>query len=232
MTGSRKMPTERISRQQLELRRREQRARRAREHEQWMKWLLAFERVPLGALDIDRAKIVTEAGIFATVPVADVLPQNPAQSGGQIATLGSLVDIQQTLTSMFEALWPSDATVPVSFELPVRSIGMFVARENYSGQVQHWVTAAWPSNFWWVAIGLLEVYGARVRRCTARSGAGKCGRLFLRKRRQLFCSPACSRRELARRWYERHRSKTTAHRRAATARRRVAGTKGGNSDAQ
>jgi hypothetical protein len=63
------------------------------------------------------------------------------------------------------------------------------------------VEATWPDTIWIVTMSLLEEFGTRLRRCPT----CEVRRLFLKTRRQMYCSPACSQRARSARWYNQHR---------------------------
>ncbi len=67
----------------------------------------------------------------------------------------------------------------------------------------------------WIGIsGLLEEFGDRLRRCDAPG----CGRLFVRERRQVYCSTSCSQRVRSAKWYSSHQEEARERRRRAYAR--------------
>ncbi len=71
--------------------------------------------------------------------------------------------------------------------------------------------AEWPDWLWLAIAAALEEFGSRIERCQA----SDCGRLFLRTRRQAYCSTECSQRVRSKRWYEAHKDKARAQRRDA-----------------
>jgi hypothetical protein len=68
--------------------------------------------------------------------------------------------------------------------------------------------AEWPDRFWLCVVALLERFGHRLYRCQQEG----CGRLFLKTKRQTYCSAACSQRERSRKWYRRNREVARARR--------------------
>jgi hypothetical protein len=217
-----RMSVIRIPRKQLAQRRRARHEARAREAEERLHWLIAFARTPIATLtSSEREAVAKEVRAFAAFRVHGVVTETesvlPAPAD---LTVRAVIALQSELGSMLNTLWPPNPAIPsVAFRLKAPSTGMFVARTTGTDQVQAVTTAVWPSTFWWVAVSLLQAHGTRIRRCMARTGATTCGRLFVRTRRQIFCSPACSRRERARQWYETHQTDERERRRAAYARR-------------
>jgi len=129
--------------------------------------------------------------------------------------------MRDELRQLFAALWPTDGvelTIP-SYHLPVHIGGIYLTRVG-AGSIASVSIAEWPSTFWVAVADLLHQYGARIRRCSARHGANHCGRLFLRTRRQIFCSPQCAQRERSREWYDEHRTEAQRRRRVAYAERK------------
>jgi hypothetical protein len=51
--------------------------------------------------------------------------------------------------------------------------------------------------FWWSVYGLLDAEGRRLRRCARRA---KCGRIFVKRKRGLYCSRRCSQTARTERW--------------------------------
>jgi hypothetical protein len=60
----------------------------------------------------------------------------------------------------------------------------------------------------YVLILEIKEFGRRLRRCDAHH----CGRIFVRQRRQRYCSVPCRNRATFRRWYRRHHNKTRRQR--------------------
>jgi len=72
---------------------------------------------------------------------------------------------------------------------------------HYHKRLFQVVEAAWPDTIWIVIMSLLEEFGGQLRRCPSCPEK----RLFVKSRRQAYCSPACSQRTRSARWYTRHR---------------------------
>jgi hypothetical protein len=72
---------------------------------------------------------------------------------------------------------------------------------HYHKRLFQVVEATWPDTIWIVTMSLLEEFGQRLRRCPT----CEVRRLFLKTRRQMYCSAACSQRARSARWYNRNR---------------------------
>ena len=103
---------------------------------------------------------------------------------------------------------------PISVRIKARTQAVVVVAFG-SGQIDSAYLAPWPDIFWLSIISLLKKHGRKIKRCGARSGRTRCGRLFFRLKRQEFCSRTCSQRERARRWYEKNRPQALRRRREA-----------------
>jgi hypothetical protein len=56
----------------------------------------------------------------------------------------------------------------------------------------------WPDLFWLAVLEIIEQCGPQLRQCE------ECKTLFLRNKRQTYCSEACSQRVRSRKWYKKH----------------------------
>ena len=63
------------------------------------------------------------------------------------------------------------------------------------------IEATWPDTVWLVVMSLLTEFGRQITRCPSCDER----RLFLKTRRQAYCSAACSQRVRSARWYDKHR---------------------------
>jgi hypothetical protein len=61
--------------------------------------------------------------------------------------------------------------------------------------------ASWPDTVWVSIMSLLEEFGSRMGRC---DGCPE-RRLFVKSKRQAYCSTQCSQRVRSERWYRKHR---------------------------
>ncbi len=190
-----------------------------------LEWLIDFERCDVSTLGKeDLIAIRQRLGRFTSVRDGDVLPVevlsgSKTASASRIPRLSRKViaDIQKNLRALFTLIRPPDQTPsmpPIRVRIEARTQGVDVVAFG-SGQIDSVHAAVWPDILWLAIIALLQEHGTKIRRCGARTGATRCGTLFLRSRRQTFCSKACSQRERARRWYERHGSEVRRQRRAA-----------------
>jgi hypothetical protein len=90
------------------------------------------------------------------------------------------------------------------------------ARRHSQKKVVRLYGADWPDWLWLSIAAAFEEFGPRIVRCAAPD----CDRLFLRNRRQAFCSGRCSQRVRSKEWYERHRERAQEQRRQAYRRKR------------
>ena len=89
-------------------------------------------------------------------------------------------------------------------------------------RVSQVIQASWPDTVWITVMSLLETFGTGIRRCAI------CPehRLFVKRKRQEYCSPRCSQRARSARWYRRHRALARRRQRAAYERQVLKGRKG------
>ena len=104
---------------------------------------------------------------------------------------------------------PSDQWQMRSWRPPMHArVPMLVSEHGRVGQM---LEAGWPDTVWVSIMSLLEEFGREIRRC------GVCAerRLFLKRRRQEYCSRQCSQRARSARWYTAHRPEAQRRRRTA-----------------
>ena len=75
------------------------------------------------------------------------------------------------------------------------------------------VTGPWPTPFWFATATLIQKTGHLLRRC-------RCGRVFLRTRRQEYCTTACSQRARSKKFYNANRDELLERRHDQYAKRR------------
>jgi hypothetical protein len=93
---------------------------------------------------------------------------------------------------------------------------------HYHGRITRVTVATWPETPWLTVMGLLARFGERLRRCPA------CDehRLFLKNKRQEYCSSQCSQRARSAKWYAAHRDQAIERRHADYDRKVPKGKKG------
>jgi hypothetical protein len=118
-------------------------------------------------------------------------------------------EIHARVREVLDALRPiGGATQPVNVSLPAQI--QLVQLSSIDGQtIKRRYGSEWPDWFWLALAAALEEFGERISRCEA----SDCARLFLRVRRQAYCSAECSQRVRSRRWYQAHATEARAQRR-------------------
>jgi hypothetical protein len=224
------VPIERIDKRQRAELRQAARAGRARDQQRALEWLLAFAETPIGTDSGVADRIRLDLITFQQVPLSGLLRKDCNATRAQIRhlTVHDLATVQQQIANLVETVWPRDPTRTDRGSIPLAPPdleGLFWTRVGKHGVLARTVVSArWPASFWWAVILLVEQHSGRIRRCQARQGSTRCAQLFVRTRRQTFCSKACARRELARRWYEAHRAEAQRRRRATYAQQKAART--------
>ena len=77
-------------------------------------------------------------------------------------------------------------------------------------RVERWDLARWPNTLRLRTAALIGQFKDRISVCNAwkEREQRRCGKLFVRVRRQQYCSSECAQRERSRRWYRDNRKKT------------------------
>jgi len=209
---------------------------RQREAEQigLLNWLLAFQHEsdpirPLRAVQPgDEIRTVRGATIPISQAVRDALRNQPLQrvhehllklhganAGGVLAT-GPAGRISHRGAQRFHAWWRDVCQRVLNAaageridDIRLPAVGQ-VLRVHGGGRVERAYVARWPHTLKLQAVALLEQFRDRVATCPASTdrGQGRCGRPFVRVRRQRHCSVTCAQRERSRRWYRDNRKKT------------------------
>ena len=138
---------------------------------------------------------------------AGVLSSGPTRRDVTPAALRAL---QRTLATKLDGLVPTSGNPAVSLleqELGAHRVVLMVCGR----QVERTVFAEWPNVFWIAVLAILEDGGHRLARCLR----PECCRVFVRIRRQQYCSPRCSQIMRSRRWYAAHRPEARSRRREA-----------------
>ena len=138
---------------------------------------------------------------------AEMLPTGPTPRDVTPAALRAL---QRTLATKLDALVPTSGNPEQS--LLVQEVGAHRVVLLVRGrQVERTALSEWPNTFWIAVLAILETGGHRLARCLR----PECCRVFVRMRRQQYCSPRCSQIMRSRRWYAAHRPEAQRRRREA-----------------
>jgi CGNR zinc finger protein len=89
---------------------------------------------------------------------------------------------------------------------PLMITDLQVHRGN--GRTFPYTAGPWPVAFWFAIAAVIESGSPYLRRCTG----VECGKLFVRTKRQAYCSKACGQRTRSRRFYEAHREEVSEQR--------------------
>lgn len=84
------------------------------------------------------------------------------------------------------------------------------ARPFKSGAIEYYLRAGWPDIFWLAVADLLRIHGDGIRQCPKQD----CGKVFIRTKRQDYCSTQCSQIERSKKHYAANREKRKKDRRA------------------
>ncbi len=84
------------------------------------------------------------------------------------------------------------------------------AKRFKSGAIGYYLRAGWPDIFWLAVADLLRIHGDSIRQCPKQD----CGKVFIRTKRQDYCSTQCSQSARSKKHYATHREKRKKERRA------------------
>lgn len=191
------------------------RAARQSTHERVLRSVLDFAARDLPQTAGDRRRLQQQLQQFDYVSGLGVFParftRRPiARHRLRRLSRAEICQLHARLRGLLDTLKPiggSSGKIPYEM-LPAR-VQICVASD--SRRVWSVDVAEWPDTFWLSIRSLLSRFGERVIRCQN----PRCQHVFLRMRRQAFCSPACSQRVRSRDWYERHRDEVLKRRKQA-----------------
>ena len=107
-----------------------------------------------------------------------------------------------------------------TWHTPIRSVRPALTRQHRRvGQV---LEAHWPDTVWLTILSLMDAFGSKIRRCPMCPAHA----LFVKTKRQAYCSRQCSQRARSARWYQAHRALALQRRRAVYERHVLQGRKG------
>ena len=208
----------------------------------WLLFFHALPVADLQASDWVRLKLATQLEGFATrfMGFGRVWPSRIVTGQADLAILpgwggipkprprrltrAQVRDIHARLRQVCDALFPvNDAqadAATVFLPVHIQHVGLrrsrvgaarqqTTATGQEAGTVVRVYGAPWPDWLWLAIAAALEEFGPRMIRCTVPD----CRRLFLRNRRQAYCSTACSQRVRSKLWYDTHRAEVQKRRR-------------------
>jgi hypothetical protein len=160
------------------------------------------------------------SGQVAMVQACITMTMAPLRlSSSRVLRVWVHAEVRCALSEVFP-MAPTDRWQRRKWKPPVRMcLPVLMSQHGYVGQVWQ---AGWPDTIWVSVMRLLEQFGRDIRRC------GVCAetRLFLKRKRQQYCSPACSQRVRSARWYQQHRAEALERRHQMYKRRVLKGRKG------
>lgn len=199
----------------------------------WTEWILSFGKLRLQELsrkDLDRLKSdileICDLGpvsAFRTVsrllPPVDYTVFKWASRKRLDVTDSQLKKFQNAIATALLQLFPpsGDGTWKIPATLAETKLDRVVIHETAmkrrgkQERVYAWVSrtfsARWPDIFFVRVAEMFETFGSLVARCS------ECQTLFLRTRRQAYCSKRCSQKARSKRWYKTHREQAKLKRR-------------------
>lgn len=199
----------------------------------WTEWILSFGKIRLRELnrkELDRLKResweLCELGpvsAFRTVsrllPPVDYTVFQWTSRKRLDVTDSQLKKFHNAVTTALLQLFPpsGNGTWPIPATLAKTQLDRMVIHETVmkgrktQERVYSWVSrtfsACWPDIFFVRVAEMFLTFGSLVARCS------ECQTLFLRTRRQAYCSRRCSQKARSNRWYKAHREQAKLKRR-------------------
>lgn len=200
----------------------------------WTEWIFSFGKLRLRELsrkDLDRLKRdilelcdLGPVSAFRTVsrllPTVDYAVFQRTSRKPLHVTDSQLKKFHNAVTTALRQLFPAsgNGTWQIPATLAKTHLDRMVIHETgmKRGQKQERVyslvsrtfSASWPDIFFVRVAEMLLTFGSLVARCS------ECQTLFLRTRRQTYCSARCSQKARSNRWYKTHREEAKLKRRA------------------
>jgi len=177
---------------------------RAATEQRDLRWLLKFITTDLNALSETRLKKLSrELGRISLHGGSVARPSEGARARSfQMLILPMRKELgfaQSRLREGLDALMPPDPQrEPQEWFLSMGESEVILVREG-SAISRRFAPAGPQAELWLGVSSLFERYGTSIRRCP------ECKTLFLRSRRQEYCSSRCSQKVRSRRWYATHR---------------------------
>jgi hypothetical protein len=136
---------------------------------------------------------------------------------------GRIREVHAELRTGLATLFPVDPTLRWERHFwypPIKSQRPGVVSEHR--RVCQVSEASWPDTIWVTVLSLLDEFGDTIQRCPVCSSR----RLFVKTKRQAYCSRQCSQCVRSARWYQRHRASALEQRRQAYVRQVLKGRRG------
>lgn len=207
---------------------------KATERWKWTEWILSFGRIRLRELnrkELDKLKqdigeLCHLGPVSAFRSVSRLLPpvdytdfQWPPRKRLDV-TDSQLKKFHNVVATALPQLFPpsgKDGTWQIPATLAKSKLNRIVIHETVRkrqkeqervfSSVYRTSSARWPDIFFERVAEMFQTFGSLVARCS------ECQTLFLRTRRQAYCSPRCSQKVRSERWYKRNKTKAQGNRR-------------------
>lgn len=126
-----------------------------------------------------------------------------------VPTESDIRAIHTQLRYILGRLRPVSGKPTRAVRIPVQIQRVYLVGRGQS--ISRLYASQWPDWMWLAMAAVLEHVGSYIERCETPD----CLQLFLRTRRQTFCSAQCSQRVRSQRWYRAHRNEAREQRREA-----------------
>jgi len=185
--------------------RKDEQTRRAAFRRDAIERLLAFAAADPGSFDARawarHADLIQGLHRHAWLDESRVLPPDRIVQPGAVSP-ARIRAIHAELRRGLALIFPVTPSVAARWRLwrpPIKAQRLAILRVRR--HLTQMAVASWPDTVWVSIMSLLEEFGPRIRRCEA------CleKRLFVKSKRQAYCSARCSQRVRSERWYRTHR---------------------------
>lgn len=174
----------------------------------WLWWLLLFQDMDMESLSLKEWKDFQKNAEWFIDSINKWLRLGTPYTPMQQLTQDDLKSIQKLIKGVLNSLFKAGSIVMLRMPIQTNSVH-FVGAYNKGGLYFHmWPIIADPISTFYFGVGyLLETCGLSLRRCK------ECSKIFLKSRRQEYCSKQCSQRIRTKRWYEAHKEDAKEKRR-------------------
>jgi len=173
----------------------------------WLRWLLSLQEMDLEYLSLKERENLQDDVIRFVKAVTTWLHLGEPDESIIEFSQEDLITLQRTFQKGLRS-FNADSVEVISIHAEINRIHLSGYYDKNGFNIRLSPITAEPISIFWLGVGyFLETYGTSIRMCE------ECSKIFLRSRRQEYCSKQCSQRVRTRRWYEIHKEEAKDKRR-------------------